>query len=91
MNYKISLALTVILITATLIALGCTGSIASRQNGGIALAATADTETDKNLVSNGEDTFVPLAADDSETNTDLKIEEYKGEKIVKTEAEGARN
>jgi peptide-methionine (R)-S-oxide reductase len=61
MNYKISLALTAVLITATLIALGCTRSIASRQNGGRTLAATDDTET---VVSNNDNSFAPLVADD---------------------------
>ena len=64
MNYKTLLALTVVLIAATLIVLGCTGSLASRQNGGTALAAAAETETDNKLVANGEDSFVPLAPDD---------------------------
>jgi peptide-methionine (R)-S-oxide reductase len=61
MNYKILLALTLVLITAALIVLGCTRSIASRQNVETTLAAVAD--TDNKLVLNGEDSFVPLVAD----------------------------
>ena len=65
MNYKILIALTVGLIAAALIVFGCTGSNASRQNSGTTLAAAVDTETDNKLVSNGEDSFVPLAADEN--------------------------
>jgi peptide-methionine (R)-S-oxide reductase len=63
MNYKILLVLTVVLITATFILLGCTRSIASRQNGESALAATDDTDINDKSGLNGEDSFAPLIPD----------------------------
>ncbi len=62
MNYKILFALTIVLIISTLIALGCTRSLASRENGGQITAATNDSEIN---VSNSEDSFVPLVADEN--------------------------
>jgi peptide-methionine (R)-S-oxide reductase len=52
MNFKITLVLTAFLITATLIVLGCTRSMASRQNGGQNLAATGDSEINNTPVEN---------------------------------------
>lgn len=60
MNYKILFVLSLVLITSTLIGLGCAGSLASRQNGGQTFAASVNTET---LASNSEDSFVPMVAD----------------------------
>ncbi len=62
MNNKILLVLTAVLLTATLIVLGCTRSIASRQNGGQTLAADVS-ETNNPSAFNGENSFAPLAAD----------------------------
>jgi peptide-methionine (R)-S-oxide reductase len=64
MNYKILLVLTAVLITATLIVIGCTRSMASRQNGGQIPAATGDSEINNTSVLNAKDSFAPLIADD---------------------------
>lgn len=62
MNYKVLLVLTAVLITASLITLGCAGgSLASRQNGGQTFAATVDAKT---TGANGDDSFAPVIADD---------------------------
>ncbi|MGI9036245.1 MAG: redoxin domain-containing protein [Pyrinomonadaceae bacterium] len=72
MNYKILTALTVILITATLVIFGCTRSMASKQN---SVLATDITDINNNPASNGEDSFAPLAPDENAaaTATDVLI------------------
>lgn len=62
MNYKILIVLTAVLITAALIVLGCTRSIASKQTSEPTLVTTND--INNKPVANGEDSFVPLVADD---------------------------
>ncbi len=62
MNYKMFFALTAVLITTTLIVVGCTRSIASRQNGETTLAVSNDINNES--AANGEDSFAPLVADD---------------------------
>jgi len=65
MNYKILFVFTVVLITATLVVLGCTRSIASRQNGESALAATDDKNINNKPLFTDEDSFAPLVADNN--------------------------
>jgi len=65
MNYKILFALTFVLITATLVALGCARSIASRQSGGQTLAATDGKNINNKSLLTDEDSFAPLVADDA--------------------------
>ena len=61
MNYKMLFGLTAVLITAALVALGCAGSLSSRQNGGQTFAATVDTEK---TAPDNENSFAPMVADD---------------------------
>jgi peptide-methionine (R)-S-oxide reductase len=65
MNYKILFVFTVVLITATLVALGCTRSIASKQNGESALAATDDKDINNKPLLTDENSFAPLVADNN--------------------------
>ena len=64
MNYKIPLVLIIVLVTSSFIIFGCARSIASRQSGSQTLAATDNADINNNPVSNIEDAFAPLAADD---------------------------
>ncbi|HLM61982.1 MAG TPA: redoxin family protein [Pyrinomonadaceae bacterium] len=64
MNYKILLALTLVFITATLIVLGCTRSIASRQNGESAHVADGK-DTNNKLLLTEENSFAPLVANNN--------------------------
>ncbi len=65
MNYKILFVFTVVLITATLVVLGCTRSIASKQNGEPALAATDDKDINNKPLLTDENSFAPLVADNN--------------------------
>jgi thiol-disulfide isomerase/thioredoxin len=65
MNYKILFVFTVVLITATLVVLGCTRSIASKQNGESALASTDDKDINNKPLLMDENSFVPLVADNN--------------------------
>lgn len=96
MNYKILFVLTAVLITGALIVLDCTRSMASRQDGEPTLAAVNDADINNKPaythVGEGaydvQEKVIKTLLNESETKTaDLKTEEYKGEKIVKTEAE----
>jgi hypothetical protein len=65
MNYKILFVFTVVLITATLVVLGCTRSIASKQNGESALASTDDKDINNKPLLMDENSFAPLVADNN--------------------------
>jgi peptide-methionine (R)-S-oxide reductase len=65
MNYKILFVFTIVLITATLVALGCTRSIASRQNSDPALVATDDKDINNKPLLTDENSFAPLVADNN--------------------------
>ena len=65
MNCKILFVFTVVLITATLVALGYARSIASRQNGESALAAIGDKDTNNKPLLPDENSFAPLVADNN--------------------------
>ena len=65
MNFKILFVFTVVVITATLIFLGCTRSIASRQNGEPAVIATDEKDINNKPSSTDEISFAPLVADNN--------------------------
>jgi peptide-methionine (R)-S-oxide reductase len=67
MNYKILFVFTVVLITAILVVLSCTRSIASRQNDESALVATDEKDINNKPLLTDENSFAPLVAD---TNAD---------------------
>lgn len=83
MNYKTSLGLIAVLIVITLVAFGCTHSMASKQNAETAVVANENTN------SGSVNPSVAAVADDNKNTQAAQgsDEVYNGEKIVKTEAE----
>ncbi len=84
MNYKIILSLTVVLmVAAILVVIGQKRSAKSEQ------ADKPAINNEKNKAAGGEGSFTPLVSDETATakTGSAKNDEYKGEKIVKTEAE----
>ncbi len=86
MKYKIILALTFVLaVAAILVVIGQTRSAKSEQSDKSAINNTEKTEK---KAASDKDSLTPLVPDEMAAKTDgAKNDEYKGEKIVKTEQE----
>lgn len=83
MNYKISLGLIAVLIVITLVAFGCTHSMASKKN-----AETVAVVNENSNLSNAAFSVATVANDNKNIQAAQGSDEiYNGEKIVKTEAE----
>jgi len=85
MKYKIILSLTVVLVVAAmLVVIGQTRSAKSPKSDKSASAIN----NEERKAASDEDSFKPLVPDETAAKTDgTKNDEYKGEKIVKTEEE----